>query len=129
METEKFTSKEINDMANEAMENGECTDLMGNPMGEDELVAIPTEKEGFKFFTDVVLPMVKTLEGKILTITDASFEDKHRVKFVKDLMKDAFSLSASNMMDFACMMKDANEANLCKDDDSTKIVGDRVFTE
>ena len=114
-------------MANKAMEDGECTDLMGNPMGEDELVAIPTEKEGFKFFTDVVLPMMKTLEGKILTITDASFEDKQRVKFVKDLMKDAFSLSASNMMNFASMMKDAKEFDVCEDG-VTKVVSGTVIT-
>lgn len=44
-----------------------------------------------------VLLSVSKLQGKILTIIDASFEDKERAKYVKDLVKDSFS-SLSNQL-------------------------------
>ena len=91
---------EIDRSAEEAFENGtlEAVDILGNK----EVVS----KENdilYEMFTGTekdlpperVLSIVKHLQGKILTIVDASYDDKERAKFVKDLVKDAFSSSSN----------------------------------
>jgi len=47
--------------------------------------------EGIKWDCDGIHSQIKFLEGKMLTIIEASFSDKEQRKAVKDLVKSAFS--------------------------------------
>lgn len=91
---------EIDRSAEEAYNNGdlEMVDILGNrtpASKKDDIMHemfTGTEKP---LDVDKVLGVVKHLQGKILTIIDASFTDLNRVKFVKDLIKDSFSTSSN----------------------------------
>jgi len=97
---------EIDRQAEEAFENGElqAVDILGNTgtiSKEDDIM--------YEMFTgkekDVpvhrILTVVKHLQGKVLTIVDASYDDKERAKFVKDLVKEAFSTSSNWMYEMS----------------------------
>lgn len=91
---------EIDRSAEEAFENGtlEAVDILGNTerisKADDIFYEMFTGEEK-DLPPERVLSVVKHLQGKILTIVDASYDDKDRAKFVKDLVKDAFSSSSN----------------------------------
>lgn len=91
---------EIDRMAEEAYENGElqAVDILGNTENiskADDIFYEMFTGEEKDLPVDRVLSVVKHLQGKILTIVDASYDDKERAKFVKDLVKEAFSNSSN----------------------------------
>lgn len=97
---EGYTEEEINESANEAYENGTMTavDILGNeePMSrkEDIIYEMLTGNEK-PVEIQRVLSVVKHLQGKVLTVLDATFTDEKRIKYVKDLVKEAFSSSSN----------------------------------
>lgn len=95
-----LTEEEINEAAEEAIKNGTMVevDLLGNEEPydafDDELLDEMTKGAVRDLPVNRVIPVLKHLQGRILTIVDASYDDKERAKFVKDLVKDAFSSSS-----------------------------------
>lgn len=85
----EFTEEEITESFELARAKGEVTDLMGNPMGAGETVAWEIGEEKDLSFTQI-MGVMNGLQGKVLTIIDATFIDKERSKYVKDLIKDSF---------------------------------------
>jgi len=86
--------------AERAYEDGELeeTDVLGNTINvskKNDIVHEMFTGEEHPLPADRVLTVVKHLQGKVLTIVDASYDDKERAKFVKDLVKDAFSSSSN----------------------------------
>lgn len=98
-----WTQEEINASAEEAIENGtmEAIDILGNTepfdVNEHDVIYGMLNGDEKDLPIGLVLSMIKHLQGKVLTIVDASYDDKERVKFVKDLMKDAFRNSANTI--------------------------------
>lgn len=97
---QEFTQEEIDESFEKARREGAITDIMGNPMGEDEIVeeAVETD-EKLQLPFQRALDIIKGLQGKILTIVDATYDDKERGKYVKDLMRDAFATQANWLME------------------------------
>lgn len=95
-----YTEEDIEEMAIEAYENGtmEMVEILGNsePFSKKEdIVHEMLTGDEKDLPVDQILSIVKHLQGKVLTIVDASYDDKERAKFVKDLVKEAFSSSSS----------------------------------
>lgn len=94
---EGWSEEEVQESMQEAYESGELkmVDILGN----DEVLDTITDE----MFTGhenpleahSVLSVVKHLQGKVLTVVDATFTDEKRIKFVKDLVKDCFSQSSN----------------------------------
>jgi len=97
---EGWTEEEIDELANEAYENGTMTavDILGNEepfsKNEDIIHGMFTGKEK-PVEINRILSVIKHLQGKVLTVIDATFIDEKRSKYVKDLIKDAFSNSSN----------------------------------
>ena len=93
---QKFTQEEIDASMNEAMEKGELelVDILGNreqyTKESEILYELLTGKEN-PLPLERILPVLKHLQGQVLTIIDATFVEKDRAKYVKDIIKDAFS--------------------------------------
>lgn len=79
-----------------AQAKGQVTDVLGNQVKEFSEVDPKWGTQDFVFGT--VIPQIKFLQGRILTIIDATCEDKERAKYVKDLVKDAFVSQADNII-------------------------------
>lgn len=95
--TRKLTDEQINESFEEALKNGEVTDLMGEKLERKDFIysdEFDTTEER-QFLAALVVEQIKNLQGKILTIVDATYDDKERAKYVKDVMKDAFSTQAN----------------------------------
>jgi len=90
----KLTEDEINEAAEEAYQNNELEDMMGNHIESSELVEQDVNEEKALTF-NMALNVMKGTQGKVLTIIDATFTDKDRLKYVKDLIKDAFGTQAN----------------------------------
>ena len=92
---------EFDKKANELYEKNELTmmDVLGNEFPfdsqSDKIINEMVTGEEIDLPVGRVLPVIKHLQGKILTIVDATYDDKERAKFVKDLVKDAFSSSSN----------------------------------
>ncbi len=88
----------IEESFQEALEKGEVTDQMGNPVEIEEhevlFQGFETTDEREKIATRM-MSHYSHLQGDVLTIIDATFTDENRIKYVKDLIKNAFS-SQSN---------------------------------
>ncbi len=78
------------------------TDVLGNPIQEFE--ELPDTEEFFmseqdeageielsKLTFEQVRLVIHGLQGKVLTVIDATFDDQNRLKYVKDLVREAFS--------------------------------------
>ncbi len=97
---EGWTEEEINESANEAFEKGEMTavDILGNEepfTKKDTIVYEMLTGEEKPVEIQRVLDVIKHLQGKVLTVLDATFTDEKRIKYVKDLVKEAFSGSSN----------------------------------
>ena len=97
---------ELDRAGEEAYENGTLTaiDILGNeePMSKkDDIIIEMLTGEEKPLSVDRVLSVVKYLQGKILTIIDATFTDEQRIKYVKDIIKDAFSSSSQWILEMA----------------------------
>ena len=76
----------------------EITDSLGNPIDwkeegidPEEELEVPTDEDiSCESELDFDIRTLKQLQGKILTIIDASFGEMPKVKFVKDLIKSDF---------------------------------------
>lgn len=88
------------------------TDLMGNPI--EGISNLPDTEEFFESEQDdsgeiVVKPVTFEqarnvlfgAQGKILTIIDATFTDEKRLKYVKDLVRNAFSQQGDWLFELA----------------------------
>ena len=84
-------SKEIEEAFEESLKKGEVTDVMGNKLGEKDFICGGG--------TTSILEILKTFQGKILTILDATFEDKERVKYVKDMVRGEFVILGDKIID------------------------------
>ena len=95
-----YTEKSINEASDEAYRKGvmEVVDVIGNTTPftekEDILYEMFTGEEK-PLAVKRVLGVIKHLQGKVLTVIDATFLDEARAKFVKDLVKDQFSQSSN----------------------------------
>ena len=100
----------------EAVRNREVTDVLGNPMQEeimDELHNDVFHPEEWIKNSDGSVPELNKLDfkqvrlvmrgtqGKVLTILDATFTDEKRIKYVKDLIKQAFSQQTDWLFELA----------------------------
>jgi len=94
-----MSEEEINASAEEAIKNGtmEMVDVLGNTEPYVSIINEILTGEEKPVDIQLVLNIVKHLQGKVLTVVDATFTDEKRLKYVKDLVKDAFS-SSSNWM-------------------------------
>jgi len=97
-----LTSDEITESFEAALEEGTVTDILGNPMGKDDFVEVDPSWGLSEFIIGTVLPQIKHLQGRVLTIIDASFvsldeAEAERKKYVKDLVKDVFNSQADNI--------------------------------
>ncbi len=88
---------EIDRMADEAYEKGEleAVDVLGNtgtiePIMDEMFTGEEKPLDAYR-----VLSILKHLQGKVLTVVDATFNDEKRIKYVKDLVKDCFSQSSN----------------------------------
>lgn len=79
-----------------ARAKGQVTDVLGNP--QEDFTEINPKWGTQDFVMGTVIPQIKFLQGRILTIIDATCEDKERAKYVKDLVKDAFVSQADNIV-------------------------------
>lgn len=91
---------EIDRQAEEAFENGELEmiDIIGNSepfLKENDILREMFTGEEKPVDVERVLSIVKHLQGKVLTVLDATFTDEKRIKYVKDLVKEAFSSSSN----------------------------------
>jgi len=87
------------------------TDIMGNPI--KEFHELPDTEEFFESEQDApnIIPNKLTFEqarnvlsgaqGKVLTIIDATFTDENRIKYVKDLVRNAFSQQGDWLFELA----------------------------
>lgn len=87
----------IDRMAEEAYENGELLgmDVLGNTETIEPIVDEMFTGEEKPLDAYRVISVLKHLQGKVLTVVDATFSDEKRIKYVKDLMKDCFSQSSN----------------------------------
>ena len=96
-----WTEDKVKESFEEAYDNDELTmiDMLGNEIPfdskSDRTIKEMCTGEERDLPVDRILPVVKHLQGRILTIVDATYDDKERAKFVKDLVKEAF-FSSSN---------------------------------
>jgi hypothetical protein len=88
---------EIDRLAEEAYQNGELkgVDMLGNeevvePIMDELFTGHEKPLEAYN-----VLSVVKHLQGRVLTVLDATFTDEKRIKYVKDLVKECFSASSN----------------------------------
>lgn len=88
---------EIDRSAEEAYKKGElqAVDVLGNsetiePLVDEMFTGHEMPLEAYR-----VLSVVKHLQGKVLTVLDATFTDEKRIKYVKDLVKECFSSSSN----------------------------------
>ena len=111
----KETSEELISKSFErALEDGTVTDLMENKMDSDELIQESLSVEGQKELSfDKALKVLKGTQGKVLTIVDATYTDDKRLKYVKDLIKDAFSSQADWL--FELTIRELECVNGCSD--------------
>lgn len=97
MPKDEHGMNEIDRMAEEAYENGEleAVDILGNtgiiePIMDEMFTGEEKPLNAYR-----VLSILKHLQGKVLTVVDATFNDEKRIKYVKDLVKDCFSQSSN----------------------------------
>lgn len=93
--------KEMNiaDSFEKAMEKGEVTDILGNPLEVEELSGIDESLSREQNEAKWIIDCLKLLQGKVLTVIDASFDDERRAKYVKDLVREAFSTQGNWMFE------------------------------
>lgn len=88
------------------------TDVIGNPVPEfaelpdtEEFLLSEQDEAGEielnKLSFDQVRKVMSGAQGKVLTIIDATFTDENRIKYVKDLIRDAFSAQAHWLFELA----------------------------
>lgn len=87
----------IDRQAEEAYKKGELemVDILGNSETFPNIINEMLTGEEKPIEVARVMEVIKHLQGKVLTVLDASFTDEKRIKFVKDLVKDAFSQSSN----------------------------------
>ena len=93
----KYTEEEIAESFEQAMKDGTVTDILGNPVTEFDSFAVDEDPQLVPF--SIVANCIRVLQGKVLTIIDASFTDEQRIKYVKDLVKDAFCQQTERIFD------------------------------
>lgn len=104
-----YTDQEIEVSFEEALKNGEVTDVMGNQLLEEDLIAVSKETSPWD-----TLEVIKTFQGKILTIIDATYDDKERVKYVKDLIKGEFVRLGDKIIDINQDLTNCSQTNPLK---------------
>lgn len=94
---EGWTEEEVSASMQEAYEKGELkeVDMLGNeevvePLCDEMFTGHEKPLDAYD-----VIGVVKHLQGKVLTVVDATFTDEKRIKFVKDLVKECFSASSN----------------------------------
>jgi len=94
---EGWTEEEINASMQEAYESGElqAVDVLGNSEVVEPILDELFTGDEKPLDAHRVLSVVRHLQGKVLTVVDATFTDEKRIKFVKDLVKDCFSQSSN----------------------------------
>lgn len=87
----------VDEMAEEAYQDGEleAVDILGNtgkiePIMDGMFTGDEKPLDAYR-----VLSILKHLQGKVLTVLDATFIDEKRIKYVKDLVKECFSASSN----------------------------------
>jgi hypothetical protein len=99
----------------EAIQKKELVDVLGNPLQEEMMDQIHKDFNRSEWvetsdgsepeFNDLKFEQVRNIlrstQGKVLTIIDATFTDEKRLKYVKDLVKDAFSSQANWLFELA----------------------------
>ena len=90
----KLSNEEVSDSFEEALENGEVTDAVGEKMSKDDFMTLDPKKVTETIF-QVLSNSRKRLEGRLLTIIDAT-SDKERAKYIKDLIKSEIRSESSN---------------------------------
>lgn len=88
---------DIDRAAEEAYQAGElkAMDMLGNeeviePLIDEMFTGHEKPLDAYN-----VLSVVKHLQGRVLTVVDATFTDEKRLKYVKDLVKECFSASSN----------------------------------
>lgn len=88
---------EIDRLAEEAYRKGELQgiDVLGNSEVVEPLIDEMFTGHEKPLDAYNVLSVVKHLQGRVLTVVDATFTDEKRLKYVKDLVKECFSASSN----------------------------------
>lgn len=109
---EEWKEKQINDELASKYEEGELkgVDILLNegpmsPILEEMFTGDENPLEVRR-----VIGMVKHLQGKVLTVLDATFTDEKRIKYVKDLIKECFSSSSNWLYEMSIRDFDAEES-------------------
>ena len=106
---EMYTDQEITEGFEQSLKDGTVTDVMGNPLTEEDFIAVSKETSPWD-----TLEIIKTFQGKILTILDATFEDKERVKYVKDIVKGEFARLGDRIIDINQDLTNCSQSNPLK---------------
>jgi hypothetical protein len=94
--TRAIPEEKITEAFEEALAKDAITDVIGNKIKKEEIEITQDYLKAYglpkdKLSVGRILPIIRNLQGKVLTIIDATYDDKERGKYVKDLVKDAFS--------------------------------------
>lgn len=93
----KEEMEEANELAEIAYKKGELQeiDMLGNTETVEPIMDELFTGEEKPLDAYRVLSVVKHLQGRVLTVVDATFTDEKRIKYVKDLVKECFSASSN----------------------------------
>lgn len=94
----EYTEEQVVEGFEKALEEGTLTDQMGNAMTEDDLFSVNPEEVNLNL--SFTLNVLKSMQGEVLTIIDATFTDEKRLKFVKDLIKRSFNSFSYRLCEF-----------------------------
>lgn len=109
----EYTEEEITEGFEKALEEGKLTDVMGNPMTEEDLCSVDPQEEKDLTLSSV-LDLLRSLQGGVLTVIDATFTDEKRLKFVKDLLKREFISAGDKAIDVAAISSNKSQSNPLK---------------
>lgn len=106
---------DVDGLAEEAYQNGElqAVDMLGNTETIEPLMDEMFTGHEKPLAAYDVLGVVKHLQGRVLTVVDATFTDEKRLKFVKDLVKECFSASSNWLYEMS--IRDFEKICQCKE--------------
>lgn len=107
----ELTEEEISESYEDAMKNGEVTDLMGDKDEKGFDSEYDPDEEKVWSYTDVQ-GFLRHLRGEILTIVDAGYGEMEKTKFAKDLIKKTFLNLAEKMFTLGNAFSQHNEETI-----------------
>lgn len=112
MSRSKYSEEEIAESFEKALEEGTLQDVMGNTITSNDLIEVDMETSTeAEVRTKRVIEGLKHLQGKVLTVVDATYQDKEQAKYVKDIIKDAFATQGNWFFELLIVEEQREESN------------------